>query len=109
MNNLKHIESPEELNALLAENKLVLVDFWAEWCGPCRMMAPVFEETSEEYAGKVVFAKINVDDNRDLAKQYRIMSIPQLLLFENGEQKGNIIGFNDDPKADIANLISKYL
>lgn len=109
MNNLKHIESPEELKALLAENKLVLVDFWAEWCGPCRMMAPVFEETSEEYAGKVVFAKINVDDNRDLAKQYRIMSIPQLLLFENGEQKGNIIGFNDDSKAEIADLISKYL
>lgn len=109
MDNMKHIEGAEELNALLADNKLVLVDFWAPWCGPCRMMAPIFEEASEEFAGKVVFAKVNVDDNRELAKQYRIMSIPQLLFFENGEQKENIVGVSDQPKEDIAALISKYL
>lgn len=109
MDNMKHIEGSAELEALLGENNLVLVDFWALWCGPCRMMAPVFEESSEDFVGKVVFAKVNVDDNRELAKKYRIMSIPQLLLFENGEVKENIVGVSDQPKEDIVALINKYL
>lgn len=109
MDNMKHIEGSAELEALLGENNLVLVDFWAPWCGPCRMMAPVFEESSEDFVGKVVFAKVNVDDNRELAKKYRIMSIPQLLLFENGEVKENIVGVSDQPKEDIVALINKYL
>lgn len=109
MDNMKHIEGSAELEALLGENNLVLVDFWAPWCGPCRMMAPVFEESSEDFVGKVAFAKVNVDDNKELAKKYRIMSIPQLLLFENGEMKENIVGVSDQPKEDIAALINKYL
>lgn len=109
MENIKHIENAAEFEALLAENQLVLVDFWAPWCGPCRMMAPIFEEAGEEFAGKVAFAKVNVDDNRELAKQYRIMSIPQLLFFENGELKENIVGVSDQPKEDIVTLVNKYL
>lgn len=109
MENMQHIESRAELDALLAENKLALVDFWAPWCGPCRMMAPIFEEVSGDYVGKVAFAKVNVDDNRELAKKYRIMSIPQLLLFENGELKETIVGVSDQPKEDISALLDKNL
>ncbi len=70
----------------------VLVDFWAVWCGPCRMIAPVVEELSKEYAGKVKFGKVNVDDNNGTAVNFGIRSIPTLLIFKNGEIKGQIVG-----------------
>ena len=70
----------------------VLVDFWAEWCGPCRMIAPIMEELSKEYEGKVKFLKLNVDENQELAMRYQIYSIPTLLLFNNGEIIGHHIG-----------------
>ena len=70
----------------------VLVDFWAEWCGPCKMISPVLEEIAEEHAGKIEIAKLNVDDSLDVSRRYDVMSIPTLILFKDGEPAVRIIG-----------------
>ena len=70
----------------------VLVDFWAEWCGPCKMIAPTLEEISKDYAGKLKIMKLNVDDAPDTARRYEVMSIPTLILFKDGEPSLRIIG-----------------
>jgi thioredoxin 1 len=70
----------------------VLVDFWAEWCGPCKMIAPVLEEIAEEQAGKVDVVKLNIDDNLDVTRRFDVMSIPTLILFKDGEPAMRIVG-----------------
>ena len=77
----------------------VLVDFWAAWCGPCRMVAPVVEELAEEYEGRIGFAKLDVDQNPKTASKYGIMSIPTLIVFKNGEPVSHVVGFR--PKAEL--------
>lgn len=77
---------------------LVLVDFYADWCGPCKMLGPTVEKLSDEYAGKATFAKINVDDNQDIAIKYRVMSIPMLILFKDGKQVASSVGLVDESK-----------
>ena len=70
----------------------VLVDFWAEWCGPCKMIAPVLEDIAKEHAGRIQIAKLNVDDNPNIARRYDVMSIPTLLVFADGEVKKRLVG-----------------
>ena len=72
----------------------VLVDFYADWCGPCKMAEPVLEELSEDYEGKVSFVKINIDESQEHAQKYSIMSIPTTILFKNGEEVGRQTGFS---------------
>lgn len=81
----------------------VLVDFWATWCGPCRMMAPVVEEIAAEYDGKVVVGKIDVDENEDLAAEFGVMSIPTLLVFKNGEVTDTAVGIT--PKDRLLEML----
>lgn len=90
------------------ESKIpTLVDFWAPWCGPCHVMAPIIEEVAKEYEGKIKVGKINVDENQVLASQYGIMSIPTMLIFKDGKISGQIVGAR--PKSDLTDAISKVV
>lgn len=84
---------------------LVLVDLWADWCGPCRMLAPVIEELSEELKGKVIVGKLNIDEYTEFAIGLGVMSIPTLILFKDGEEVGRMIGVQ--PKQMILNMIDR--
>jgi len=85
----------------------MLVDFWAAWCAPCRMVSPIVEELAEEYEGRIGFAKLDVDQNPKTASKYGIMSIPTLLIFKNGNPVSNIVGFR--PKAELKRSLDAAL
>ena len=92
---------------MLQDDKLVIVDFWAVWCGPCRMLSPIVDEIAEEMADKVTVVKCNVDDCEDIAMQYRIMSIPTLIFFKNGEIVDKTVGAM--PKSALVEKINAHL
>ncbi|MFH0970755.1 MAG: thioredoxin [Candidatus Diapherotrites archaeon] len=92
---------------ILKEKKPMIVDFWAAWCGPCRMLAPVFEELEKEFEGKIGFGKINIDENTDIASQMSISSIPCMVFFSKGKEVGRMVGMM--PKSELKKQISDHL
>ena len=93
--------------AVKAADTAVVVDFWAEWCGPCKMITPILEELASEQAGKITVAKLNVDENPDLAMRYNVMSIPTLLVFKDGEVAKRLVGAK--PKSALLQELSEFL
>jgi thioredoxin 1 len=85
----------------------VLVDFWAEWCGPCKMLGPLLDELAEEKVGKIKVAKVNVDDNQELASRFGIRAIPTLLLFQGGQVKETMVGMTG--KKDLEKKLASYI
>jgi len=92
---------------VLTSDKPVLVDFWAEWCGPCKMVAPVLEEIATEHAEKITVAKLNIDENPSIARDYQIMSIPTMAVFQGGQIVKSIVGAK--PKAALLKDLEAYL
>jgi len=101
------VVTDETLESAASQYPLFILDCWAEWCGPCRMIAPVLEEIAKELSGKVVIGKLNVDQNMATANKYRISAIPTLLVFKEGKLIDKMVGAY--PKTTLAAKISKYL
>jgi len=91
----------------VVNNSFILVDFWAEWCQPCKVLEPILSDIANEFGGKLKIGKTNVDDNRALATKYGVMNIPTMILFNNGERLEQITGLH--PKERIISIINKYL
>jgi thioredoxin len=94
-------------DTVLGSDTPILVDFWATWCGPCRMVAPVLDDLATELDGKLKIGKVNVDENQDLAMQFRVSSIPAFVLFKNGQAVDRVVGAL--PKAAFKNFVSAHL
>ena len=104
---MAQIATNTNFDGLLESEKLVIVDFWATWCGPCRMLSPVLDEVEEEMADKIAVVKVNVDDADEIAMRYRIMSIPTLLFFKNGALVDRTVGAM--PKSTLVDKIQANL
>ncbi len=103
----KEVTDAEFEQEVLNADLPVLVDFWAEWCGPCRIVSPLVEELAEEYDGKIKFVKVDTEENFDTTARFGIMSIPTLLVFKGGQQVDKIIGAK--PKGDLERSLEKAL
>ena len=108
----KNFDSPvkgsdDNFDEMINTNPLVLVDFWAEWCGPCKMIAPIIDALAKEFAGKILVLKINVDECPQTASKFGIMSIPTVSIFKDGKIADSVIGAV--PKAVLESKLSKYL
>lgn len=104
---MKPVEMTDNNFASELGEGLTLVDFWAPWCGPCRIIAPVLEELAGDYEGKVKIGKVNVDENPQVAGQFRVMSIPTLILFKDGQPVDQMVGAA--PKRSFESLLNKHL
>lgn len=92
---------------VINSDKPVIIDYWASWCGPCRMVAPIMEDLSEEYDGKAKICKVNVDEENDLAMKFRIMSIPTIMLYKNGQMVERVVGARS--KEEFKKLLDQNL
>ncbi|HMQ72739.1 MAG TPA: thioredoxin TrxA [Rubrivivax sp.] len=104
---IKHVTDQNFDAEVVKADKPVLVDYWAEWCGPCKMIAPVLDELSKAYEGRVQIAKMNVDENRTVPAQHGIRGIPTLQLWKNGELVRSLVGAK--PKAELAAFLDAHL
>jgi thioredoxin 1 len=102
-----HLDSTNWNDIVLNSNLLVLVDFWAEWCGPCRMVGPIIEQLAQSLDGKVKVSKLNVDQNQEIAMKYNVQSIPSLILFKNGHELARTVGFS--PKEKYEKFVNNAL
>ena len=107
MNDIKEILTEEEFAELLLEEKPVVVDFWATWCGPCKMQAPILHEFKEEIGDKAVVAKVDIDVVEKLAIELGVMSIPTIMVFKNGELKEKVVGLTS--KAKLSELLLRNI
>ena len=102
-----HLTSSDFNAKVLQSDMPVLVDFFAQWCGPCQMAAPIVDKMADDYEGKVVVAKVDVDENQELAQQFGVMSIPTMIVFKNGKEVDRKIGFPGE--AGLKALVENYL
>jgi thioredoxin 1 len=105
--NVTHLSETTFSEEVNASDVPVVVDFWAEWCGPCKMIAPLLDEIASENAGKIRIVKVNVDDNPGLARQFDVMSIPTLMVFSDGEVKRRLVGAKG--KAQLLEDLNEFL
>jgi thioredoxin 1 len=108
----KKLSQPAHINEAnfeetLKNNKVVFIDFWASWCGPCRALAPTVEEIAKEYSGKVLVGKLDVDENPTISERFNVYSIPTMIIFKNGAEVDKIIGLC--PKKSITDALAKQL
>ena len=104
---MEKVVTNSNISEILSADQPVLIDFWATWCGPCRMLTPTVDEIAQEYDGRVVVAKCNVDDSDEIAMQYRVRNIPTLIFFKGGQQVDKLVGLVS--KKEITDILDKLI
>ena len=105
--NIVYLDQQNFNQEVLSSKDPVLVDFYADWCGPCKMITPIIEQVAQEYSGKATIAKLNVDENNALASQFRVMSIPTLVFFKDGKEIKRLMGAR--PKAELTRILDQLM